>query len=308
MGSVSYKVSVPGTLMVFGEHAVLQNKQAVVTAVDSYLSVILTPTADRNIYINSELTGTRVISLDNFRVVKPYNYILMAIESRLKNIKTGFSLEVISDFSADIGFGSSAAVTVATLKALSKWLDKKLIDPMKLYKKSIGIVRDVQGCGSGADVAATVFDGVIAYKMKPVTIKKIADRLPLVAVYSGSKLATAKVVEQVKKSKAKFPKVFADIYSSIDKCSIDAIKAIKDKDYIRLGRLMDIHQGLQESLGVSNSRLSELTYSLRDKKGIYGAKISGSGLGDCVIGLGKIKKNIFPENELQNGYGVRQIF
>ena len=50
---------------------------------------------------------------------------------------------------------------------------------------------------------------------------------------------------------------------------------------------MNINQGLMDSLGVNNSRLAELVYELREDPNIQGSKISGSGLGDCVVGLGK---------------------
>ena len=51
---------------------------------------------------------------------------------------------------------------------------------------------------------------------------------------------------------------------------------------------MNIHQGLQSALGVSNSRIEEIVYALREAPGIDGAKISGSGLGDCVVGVGQV--------------------
>jgi len=304
---VSYKASVPGSLMLFGEHAVLHNKQAIALAVNYYIKVSLAPCSDSNIRITSSMFDDHKVALDKFKITKPYDYVLIAIKQYFKKIKCGFALNIDSDFSADIGFGSSAAVTVATLKVLSLWLDQKPVDKMELYKKAVKVVRLVQGFGSGADVAASVFGGVIAYKMQPISIKKIANSLPLVAVYSGSKLATKKVVAKVRQSRKRFPKVFFELYNAIDSCSKEAIRAIKNKNYLRLGELMNIHQGLQDALGVNNKILSELIFSLRAKKTIYGAKISGSGLGDCVIALGKINKNSFPENDRQKKIGVRQM-
>ena len=49
VGCVSYSARVPGSLMLFGEHAVLYNKRAIVTAVNHYIKVTLTPRFDRNI-------------------------------------------------------------------------------------------------------------------------------------------------------------------------------------------------------------------------------------------------------------------
>jgi mevalonate kinase len=287
MGLKSYKTKAPGSLMLFGEHAVLHKKQAVVMAVDNYIKITLTLRTDSIVHIKSSEFKAYKTSIDKLNITKPYGYVLTAIKERLKKIRTGFTLEINSDFPSDIGFGSSAAVTVATLEVLSLWLDKKPLDNMKLYRQAVRVVRLVQGVGSGADVAASVFGGVIAYKMQPVAIKKIAASLPLVVVYSGSKLATKKVIAKVEKSRKRSPQVFAKIFAAIDLCSKEAVKAIKNRNYPHLGKLMDINYGLQEALGVSNNILSDLVFKLRSKKNIYGAKISGSGLGDCVIGLGK---------------------
>ena len=54
--------------------------------------------------------------------------------------------------------------------------------------------------------------------------------------------------------------------------------------------------------------IDELITDLCADPAIYGAKISGSGLGDCVIALGELSKNtIFPANERQRQAGVGQI-
>ncbi len=51
---------------------------------------------------------------------------------------------------------------------------------------------------------------------------------------------------------------------------------------------MNIQQGLMESLGVNTHLLRDMVDDLRKQSGMLGAKISGSGMGDCVIGLGAL--------------------
>ncbi len=284
--SKSYKVSVPGSLMLFGEHAVLRGKQAVVTAINHYIYVELVPRSDRNIRIVSSGFGEHQVTLDEFIITKPYDYVLTAIKQYLNKINCGFLLRIKSDFPADIGFGSSAAVTVATLGVLAVWLQGKAPDLMKLYKQAASVVRLVHGVGSGADVAASVFGGVIAYKMKPLRIQGLDADLPLVAIYSGWKTPTFEVIAVVEKKRMQFPTIFADLYIAIERCAKAAIAAIKKNDLARLGTLMNIHQGLQDALGVNNATLAELVFALRAMPNIFGAKISGAGMGDCVIGLG----------------------
>ena len=274
--------------MLFGEHAVLHGEQAVVAAVNNYINVELAPCFDRNIRIVSSEFGEHVVMLDKFAVTSPYNYVLTAIKQYLTKIDCGFLLHIKSEFPSNIGFGSSAAVTVATLGVLAIWLEGEAPDLMKLYKQAVKVIHLVHSVGSGADVAASVFGGIIAYQIRPLKIKKLnIAHLPLTAVYSGWKTPTYKVIAAVEKKRVKFPAVFADLYNAIGKCTQDAILAIKKNDLVSLGELMNIHQGLQDALGVSNNVLAKLIFDLRAKPGIYGAKISGAGLGDCVIGLGK---------------------
>jgi mevalonate kinase len=293
--------------MLFGEHAVLYGKQAIVTAINHYIHVELTPRQDRKIQIKSREFGIKTINIDKFAITKPYNYALAAIKQYLNKNISGFTLNIRSDFPANIGFGSSAAVTVAILGALSLWLDGKSPEPTKLYQKAVKVIRSIHTVASGADVAASVFGGIISYKMKPIKIQKINVNLPIVAVYSGSKTPTFKVIEKVKKEHSRYPALFTSLYNAIDCCTKSAADAIKKNNLTRLGELMNIHQGLQESLGTNNAILAKLIFSLRENKYIHGAKISGAGLGDCVIGLGKIAARTFPQNNAQKKLGIKQI-
>jgi mevalonate kinase len=300
-------VEVPGSLMLLGEHAVLYKKQAIVVAINRYLKVNLIPRSDRNLFIVSQEFGNQLIVLDKFKIVKPYNYVLTVIDQYLSKIKTGFTLKISSNFSHNLGFGSSAAVTVATLGVLYWFLYNKKMDLMKLYRKAVKVIRLVQGLGSGADVAASVFGGVLSYQMQPPIIKRLRDNLPIVAVYSGSKLTTSDVITRIEPQIKQLPNIFAKLYDVMGECTKSGVAAIKSNQWFKLGKLMNIYQGLQESLGVNNAILAELVFSLRKSKNIYGAKISGSGLGDSVIGLGQIKRKYFPINIIQRQIGVRQI-
>jgi len=306
----SYQVKVPGSLMLFGEHAVLHGKQAIVCAIDHYIEVTLLIRPDKAINITSAEFGEYSTSIDNLSINKPYDYALTAINQYAKKLKSGFDLYIKSDFPPNIGFGSSAAVTVAVLGILALWLDKQPTDLNQLHKLALKTIRLVHGVGSGADVAASVFGGVVAYKIKPIKIEKLNIKLPLTAMYCGFKTPTYKVIAQVEARRAKFKHIFADIYKLMDNCSRNAIEAIKNNDLSRLGELMNINQGLQDAIGVNNQALAELIFKLRADVNTHGAKISGSGLGDCIVGLGRIDANKFNQETIdleisQHGFVVK---
>ncbi|MCL5261503.1 MAG: hypothetical protein M1561_07550 [Gammaproteobacteria bacterium] len=283
-----YKISAPGSLMLFGEHAVLSNKQAIVTAINKRIYVTLHPRSDRLIKIKSKL-GAFTTSLDKIIAIKPFVFILAAIKQNLSKLPSGFELEIKSEFSSKLGLGSSAAVTVATLAVLEYWQTGEIYNLTRLAKSARAVIKEVQGLGSGADAMASVFGGVAAYKMLPFSCKKIARGLPLTVLFSGKKLATKEVLKITAAFAKRFPAAYSYIIQGIDQCAIEAKTAIKRKNWQRLGELMNIHQGFQDALGVNNEALANLIFKLRNDSKIFGAKISGSGLGDCVIGLGVAK-------------------
>jgi mevalonate kinase len=284
-----YKAVIPGSLMLLGEHAVLHGSRAIVTAIERYITVILTPRPDQIVNINSDLLGKCQFTVPDLKIIFPFQFISAAIAEFLEQLSCGFDLKIKSDFTDKIGLGSSAAVTVATLSVLNKWLNNGNLEPLELVKLGRKVVKKVQGIGSGADVAASVFGKTILYQMEPLNITKLAYNPPLTVVYSGVKTATSRVIQMVEAKRRKNIPLFTSLYAAMDYCVGEAIPAINSRDWPRLGELMNIHQGLQDTLGVNNRVLSELIFSLRDQPDIYGAKISGAGLGDCVIGVGKTK-------------------
>jgi mevalonate kinase len=293
-----YNASAPGSLMLFGEHAVLYGQSAIVAALDQRIHVTLNPRNDDKIKIFSANHGTFTSSLSKLIVKPAFKYVLTAIKAKLRKIPSGFDLHITADFASNLGLGSSAAVTVATLAVLDQWLYQRKLDHRRLLLAAREVITAVQGCGSGADVAASVYGGVILYDMHPVRVKPLAASLPLVIIYSGSKTPTPIVIAKVKKAQLKQPKLFSLLFKAIGQCTTEAAQALKKRDFKMLGNLMNEHHALQDALGVSTPVLANLCFALREQSGVYGAKISGSGLGDCVIGLGQLPREIFGDMQL----------
>ena len=111
--------------------------------------------------------------------------------------------------------------------------------------------------------------------------------LPLVVLYSGGKTPTVEVVRRVQRAMKAQPEMFNAVFDLMDKAGAAGFQALRAGALRKVGELFNIQQGLMEALGVSNARMGELVYALRAERGILGAKISGSGLGDCVIGVGR---------------------
>jgi mevalonate kinase len=204
---------------------------------------------------------------------------------REAGLRHGFDVEIRADFPSTVGLGSSAAVTVACAKALEMHLDGEESNQV-LHELCLRVVRSVQGVGSGADLAASIAGGVVAYRVDPYRVESIHAKPPLVLVYSGSKTPTPEVVRIVESKRAQSPGKFDRLFDDMDGSIDTAIPAVRQGDWDTLGRLLDENQRRMKALGVSNRALDEIVSGLRESPGILGAKISGSGLGDCVVAVG----------------------
>lgn len=301
-----FSSSAPGSLMLFGEHAVLNGKQALCCAVEQRIRVTLAPRDDRQIHLSSPALGKCIIDLQAFAVCAPFEFVLTAIDRYRTQITQGFDLTIQAEFAATLGLGSSAAVTVATIGVLTQWLGET-ISLHALFHEAKQVILRVQGVGSGADVAAAVFGGVVAYRAQPLEIQPFEVTPDIALVYSGAKVPTRTVIQMVAEKQRAEPARYQQIYDEIDACSRQAVNALQAQNWQALGALMNQHHLLQAQLGVSTPLLDELAADLCSQANVYGAKISGSGLGDCVVGLGVAPEDLFPRTADQRQIGVTQI-
>ncbi len=278
--------SAPGSTMLLGEHAVLSGELALVAALDKRLRVCLTPRVDKQLVINSAL-GELQQPLTKLTVVKPFQFIVAAVERFVEFLPSGLTLQVQADFKSDLGLGSSAAVSVATLACLlvfTKQLKSATPDRKRLLSLAVELIREVQGRGSGADIAASVYGGVVAYRCNG-EVEQLG-RVPTIGLYySGSKTPTAQVLEFVAKQFIDREAELMALYQAIGVCAEAGKKALQLGDWNELGECFYRQQQLMDELGVNTPELTQLIEKLRRHPDMKGVKISGSGLGDCVVAL-----------------------
>lgn len=276
--------------MLLGEHAVLHGRRALVCAIDKRITVSRSQINNPILRIVSGL-GNYEAPLSALSDHPDFRFVLDAVKQY--PLTQGIELKIESEFSSDIGFGSSAAVTVAAHAVLMGGVENR----MELFKRSLATIHRVQGRGSGADVAASVFGGVVAYRAEPLEIKPLKQTFPLTAVYSGSKMKTADVIRLVEERRALNADYFERIFDRMDASVAEAIGILggapasvpADGEAAvpplkAFGEILIRNQKLMEEMGLCNAALAEIIGEFR-AAGIP-AKISGSGLGDCAIGLG----------------------
>ena len=287
--------------MIAGEHAVLHGKHALVAAVDQRVTVTLAPRGDDTIMIHSGL-GAREMPREAIDDSAPFHFLGAVLKKYNADLPGGCDLTITADFPHNVGLGSSAAVTVAALAAIRAWLTGALPGQEDLMQGAVAVIRDVQGMGSGADVAAAVFGGVLLYKATPEVIARYpllptphsppstpyAPLPPISLVYAGYKTPTPQVIRIVEQRRALDEHGYARIFDKIDAGAISAAAAMEAADWRALGIALNSGQQMMEELGVSDETLADIVSRMNASPRIFGAKISGSGLGDCVLGIGTL--------------------
>lgn len=285
-------VSAPGKLMIMGEHGVVFGYPSLVTAVDTRMFV-------RAEFIDS---GKDVIVAPQVKESRFVETVVDLFKEKFK-IEQVVKIETRSDFLQTVGLGSSSAVTVATFRALADLVYRRLT-LREIFDLSYQVTLKIQGVGSGFDIAAATFGGVIYYLYGGKKIEKLlTKRLPLVIGYSGVKADTPALICKVKRKyerkKEEIGKIFEEIGYLVDK----AKRAILNADYPLLGRLMNQNHGLLCRLGVSTKKLDKMV-EVAIENGAWGAKLSGAGGGDCMIALVDKNKRSLVETAIERVGGV----
>ncbi len=284
----------PGKVILFGEHAVVHGKPAIAVAVDRLAHVTLTERTDS--IIHAEISGLGVdgyLNLENETIntqgyqieIGLLKYVLKALKAVDHRTEPGTGLDVTVDIEMPVasGLGSSAAVTVATLAAASKYYQLNL-KPKAIASLAHLVELEVQGAASPIDTTLSTYGGVIYLSPDAQEIVRLPIDwdLPLVIGHTRRQGNTGELVETVRLKKESYPSVINPIFESIQEVTEEARNALLEKDEKKLGELMNINHGLLDALGVNTPALSRMVYLAR-QKGALGSKITGAGGGGSII-------------------------
>lgn len=319
----------PGKLYIAGEYAVLeQDCPAVLVAVNQFVRVSITKSNTSTGLIHSKQysqdsihwvrQGSKMV-IDNRD--NPFEYILSAISFTEQycieqNIKMKvYDLHVNSDLdSADgkkYGLGSSAAVTVATVKAILHFYGVPLNNEL-IYKLSAISHYSVQGNGSAGDIAASVYGGWLAYQtfdktwlkqeLKSKTLSDVVNEawpglkielltppkdMKLMIGWSQKPASTSRLVDETNANKAALNIEYKNFLAASRACVLKMIAGFESnnisiiKKQIRINRKILQHFAQINQIAIEIPRLTQLIKIAENFGGA--AKTSGAGNGDCGI-------------------------
>jgi len=301
----SYYSQAPANTMILGEHSVVHGHPALASAVDQYVHIYWKTRDDSAINIYSAL-GEHHTQLDNITLHPKLSFVIGALQAFQVDIPNGLDIKIESEFSSTIGLGSSAAVLAAMLSGLNEICQSKL-DQNELFNIGHKIILEIQGRGSGTDLAASLAGGVIYFQPKTqlqpqVSIQSMKVQLPLILIYCGYKTPTAEVLKQVALNWATKTHELEMLYRAMAKTTRSAFHALNENKLNELYQAFNHYQSLMDKLGVNDATLQSIVDSMQNCPSIHAAKISGSGLGDCVLGIGNLQACSSTAAESLNSY------
>lgn len=268
-------------IILMGEHSVVYNQPAIALPIRNVKTTVKIQSIPGDIQIRSRY----------------FNGFLNDIHSNLLGIKQlinqtlttlgkphyGLLLDIDSQIPAERGMGSSASTAVAIVRAMYAFFDRPLTKNKLLKTVNIS-EKIIHGNPSGLDSATASADRPIWFK-RDGTIKALPINFNgyLVISDSGIKGKTGEAVDIVK-NKLRIDNDSRLLIEKLGELTSQTATALKDDDSLALGDIMNNAQVCLRQLGVSHPAVEKLIQAA-NQSGASGSKLTGGGLGGCVISL-----------------------
>lgn len=292
-------VSAPGKSIFFGEHAVVYGVGAIAAAISLFTTCEITSTKANNIQLNLEnysqtfeFTDLEDMGMNLPIKFKPLSRGFQLFNQRYKIDFKNINIKISSQLFRSSGLGSSASTAVALVGALNRYYGLNL-EREKISNHAYEIEKIVHGTPSGIDNTICTYGNLIYYKNKQFEPLIIPFNSQLLITFTNMAHDTKKAINKVRTFRTNNPEKCEQIFQEIHSIVLEAKNALNAADLKTLGSLMVSNQELLTEIGVSNSIIDKIV-KISLENGAYGSKLTGAGLGGCVITLGndKILKNI----------------
>lgn len=199
-------------------------------------------------------------------------------------LEESFLVTTVSDFPHERGLGSSAASAGAIIRAVLDACGREA-SPAELTAMTQMAEQIAHERPSGLDAAATCAPAPIRFQGGQMrSLSQRIDRGFLVIADSGVHGSTRQAVGGLRQRYEADPDGIGPLISCLGALTHTAIEALDAGAPRALGAAMDRAHEVLADLGLSLPVLERLTRTAR-QAGALGAKLTGGGLGGCVIAL-----------------------
>ncbi len=194
-------------------------------------------------------------------------------------------LSVSSQIPMQRGLGSSAAVAAAVVDAVAaaSGVPLGLPERTELVQQAEMIAH---GRASGIDTAAVLSDVPILFEQGAIAPVALGGRFVFVVADTGVTGSTATAVAGVRSLREAHPTLVNRLVGRLSELAETILGCLRQGDVSTLGTAMDEAHGALNELGVGSDELNQLVDAAR-RAGALGAKLTGGGLGGCIVALSR---------------------
>jgi mevalonate kinase len=265
-----------GKVILLGEHVVVYGRPAIAAGLPIGLDVEV-----------STGQGPAVTSDDPLLAGDARPRTLLVEAARLVGLDPErIVARVRSELPAGRGLGSSAALAVATLRAVAAAAERRLDTPAEL-DAGRRLEAIFHGTPSGIDPAAAALGTCFRFvRGEPPSVAPVraAVPLPVVIAFGSRPRSTGAAVGGLRERWEAARELYETLFDDVAAVVRRGEAAAEAGDLGALGRAFDDNQALLERLGVSSDETAALVAAARGA-GALGAKLTGGGAGGAVIAL-----------------------
>jgi hydroxymethylglutaryl-CoA reductase len=272
-----------GKVILLGEHGVVYDRQALAVPIPDAVSARVSE-RDGQVALAIPAWGMKREWMPGESAGDAADGIVSLIMRTLGVAEQAFDIHVDARIPMAMGLGSSAAFAVAVIRAFDHLLNLGL-DDVEVDTLAFQCEELTHGTPSGIDNNLATFGQTVLFsksgRTKPIDLEEMP---PLVVAASGRRRNTRELVAGVRERFEMNRALYSTLFDEMGEISAAGARALLERDYVRLGGLMNVCHGYLNAIEVSSPELEKMI-SIARSAGAAGAKLTGAGGGGSIVAL-----------------------